>query len=77
MVGAGPISAILWHAASGRQLFYLRGHTKRMTGVTFSPTSTTVLSSSRDGTLRTYTCEVCVDLTGLVDLAQRRLARAR
>src|SRR5207247_1428673 len=35
VVGAGPISAILWHAASGRQLFSLRGHTKRMTGVTF------------------------------------------
>ncbi|MGZ4414417.1 MAG: NACHT and WD repeat domain-containing protein [Gaiellaceae bacterium] len=77
VAGAGPISVILWTAASGRQLFYLRGHVAPLTGASFSPDSPTVLSSSRDGTIRTYRCEVCVDLPALVHLAEVRLARTR
>ena len=77
VAGAGPISVILWTASTGRQLFYLRGHTAPLTDVSFSPSGPTVLSASRDGTVRTYTCEVCVDLSSLVHLAETRLARAR
>jgi YD repeat-containing protein len=77
VAGAGPISVILWTASSGRQLFYLRGHTATLTGVSFSPATATVLSSSRDGTVRTYRCDVCVDLGRLVHLAEVRLAQTR
>jgi WD40 repeat protein len=77
VVGAGPISAILWRAGTGRQLFYLRGHTDLLTGASFAPRSETVLTSSRDGTVRTYTCELCVDLPALVHLARHRLAQTR
>ena len=77
VAAAGPISAIVWSTASGQQLFYLRGHTGRMTDVSFSPQGATILSASQDGTLRTYVCEVCVDLSGLVHIAESRLAKAR
>jgi WD40 repeat protein len=77
VAGAGPISVILWTAANGRQLFYLRGHVAPLTGASFSPDGPTVLSSSRDGTIRTYRCEVCLDLSGLVHLAEVRLAQTR
>ena len=52
------------------------GGTRRLlTGVSFAPRAPTVLSSSTDGTLRTYTCNVCIDLNWLVRLAELRLAR--
>ncbi len=77
VAAAAPISVIIFAEQSGRQLFYLRGHKDPLTSVSFAPSKPTVLSSSRDGTLRTYTCEVCVDLNGLVHLAERRIARTR
>jgi WD40 repeat protein len=77
VAAAGPISAIVWSVGSGQQLFYLRGHTARVTDVSFSPRGATVLSASRDGTLRTYRCGVCVGLSGLVHMAEGRLAQAR
>jgi WD40 repeat protein len=77
VAAAAPISVIIFSEQSGRQLFYLRGHKDPLTSVSFAPRKPTVLSSSRDGTLRTYTCEVCVDLNGLVHLAERRIARTR
>jgi len=75
LAAAAPISVIIWAGQSGAQLFYLRGHTAPLTAVSFAPGKPTVLSSSRDGTLRTYTCDVCVDLNRLVHLAERRIAR--
>jgi WD40 repeat protein len=77
LAAAAPVSVIVWAAPSGRQLFYLRGHTSLVTGVSFAPEGPTLLSSSNDGTLRTYTCEVCVDLNELVHLAEHRIAQTR
>ena len=77
VVGAAPISAIVWNASSGRQLFYLRGHADRLTSVAFAPRTETILTASRDGTIRTYTCEVCADRGALVHLAEVRLAQTR
>jgi len=77
VAAAGPISVIVWTASTGRQLFYLHGHTSLLTGLSFAPQAAAVVSSSRDGTLRTYSCEVCVDLAPLVHLAEVRLARTR
>jgi WD40 repeat protein len=77
IVTAGPISAVIWNAETGRLLFYLRGHTDLLTSASFSPRGYTVLTSARDGTVRTYECEVCVGLDGLVTLARQRLREAR
>ena len=77
IVAAGPISAIVWRVSTGRQLYYLRGHTSHVTGVAFSPRGATILSSSRDGTVRSYKCTLCVDLPALVHLAEHRLAQTR
>jgi WD40 repeat protein len=75
VAAAGPISVIVWSAHTGRQLFYLRGHTALPTSVSFAPRGPTLLSSSLDGTLRTYTCNVCIDLNSLIRSAELRIAR--
>ena len=72
---AGPIAAGVWPVSTGRILFYLRGHEGLLTGVAFSPDGHTILTSSADGTVRTYNCEVCAGLNALVRLAEVRLAR--
>ena len=72
---AGPISVGVWPMSTGRILFYLRGHKPLLTGVSFSPDGHTILSTSADGTVRTYTCEVCGTLDALVRLAKHRLVR--
>ncbi|MDX6487204.1 MAG: hypothetical protein QOF43_2357, partial [Gaiellaceae bacterium] len=77
VVTAGPISAGLWPMSDGRILFFLRGHTGVLTSVSFSPDGHTILSSGADGTVRTYTCEVCGTLDTLERLAERRLALGR
>jgi WD40 repeat protein len=77
LVTAGPISAGIWPRLTGDLLTYVRGQTKQLTSVSFSPDGRTILSSSLDGTVGTYRCDVCVDLDGLMRLAERRLARAR
>jgi WD40 repeat protein len=76
-VGAGPSSAIIWNTTDGLQLFYLRGHGPVLTSASFAPLRPTVLTASTDGTVRVYTCEVCVNLPGLVHLTEERLARTR
>jgi len=77
VAGAAPISAIMWNASSGRQLFYIRGHTSLLTSISFAPLGETVLTSSRDGTIRTYTCDICADRDALVHAAEVRLAQTR
>ena len=67
----------IWPRSTGQQLTYVRGRTQLLTSVSFAPDGRTILSSSRDGTVGTYRCDVCVDLDGLIRLAERRLALAR
>jgi WD40 repeat protein len=77
VAATGPISVIIWSVPRGRQLFYLRGHTGLLTDVAFAPSMPSLVSSARDGTLRTYQCDVCTDLGGMIHLAERRLAQTR
>jgi WD40 repeat protein len=74
VVTAGPTTAGLWPVSNGRLLFYLRGHTEPLTSASFSPDGTRILTSSRDGTLRTYTCELCGNIADLLTAANARLA---
>jgi WD40 repeat protein len=77
IVTAGPENAGIWQARSGQLLFFVAGHTKRLTSVAFAPDGHRIFTASLDGTVRTYACEVCASLDGLVALAERRLAAAR
>jgi WD40 repeat protein len=45
-----------------------------VTAASLSPDGTRVLTSSLDGTVRMYRCEICSGLDGLLELAKRRLA---
>ncbi len=83
VVTAGPFTVGLWPVAEGR-LFspsglvndpFLRGPTATVTSVAFSPDGKTLLSTSADGTVRTFRCDVCGALPSLVALAKARLAR--
>jgi len=73
VVTAGPISAGLWPTPTGRLLFYLLGDTSALIGVAFSPDGSTILSTSRDHTVRTYACTVCGTLPALERVAEQRL----
>jgi len=74
IVSAGPIAAAIWHASDGRRLAYLRGHDDLLTDAEWSPTGYRVVTSALDRTVRTYECEVCKPLAGLLQLADERLA---
>jgi WD40 repeat protein len=75
VAATGPLSVIIWSVPSARQLFYLRGHTGLLTDVAFAPSGPKLVSSGRDGTLRTYTCDVCTDINGMIHVAKVRLAQ--
>jgi WD40 repeat protein len=76
-VTGGPISAGIWETSTGRRLFYLRGHGAVVRTAAFVPRRTQIVTSSADGSVRTYVCRLCGDLDDLRLLAQRRLARLR
>ena len=65
---------MIWPSATGRLLFYLHGHARSSRRSSFSPDGRQLLTSSVDGTVRTYDCPVCADLAGLERLAEARLA---
>jgi WD40 repeat protein len=75
VVTAGPTTAGLWDVATGRLLLYLRGHDEPLTSASFFPGGNRVLTSSRDGTVRTYACVICGGVDALLDAAKARLAR--
>jgi WD40 repeat protein len=74
VVTAGPGTAGLWLRGAGPP-GYLRGHTDKVTSASFAPDDVTVVTASRDGTVRTYRCDPCRDLGGLIALARGRLSQ--
>ena len=73
MVTASQFTAGLWDAATGQLVLYLQGNTRPLTGALFSPTGDWILTGSEDGTARIVQCDICRNLAGLEQLAQRRL----
>jgi WD40 repeat protein len=73
VVTAGPATAGLWDASSGRLVLYLRGHQGRLTSALFTG-ARGIITGGVDGTIRTYRCETCASLRGLIALADQRLA---
>jgi hypothetical protein len=55
-------------------VFFLRGHTARLTAASFAQDGKTILTADRDGGTRSYRCEICGGLEELIGIAQRRLA---
>jgi len=76
-VTAGPISAAVWPADTGRLLFYLRGHSDLLTDAEWAPSGFRVVTASRDKTVRTYDCVVCRPLEDLLAIARERLSADR
>jgi WD40 repeat protein len=74
IVTAGPGTAGLWEVRTGRLLSLLRGHVGILSAAQFEPAGYTVFTAGEDGTVRTYSCEVCGRLPDLLSLAGRRLA---
>jgi WD40 repeat protein len=75
VVTAGPNAGGLWETDTGELFSYLFGHDDVLTSAQFSPDGRTILTGSRDGTVRVYACDICANLDGLVALAKTRLAR--
>ena len=71
---AGPISVGLWNVRNRSALFFLHGNTDLVTSASFTPDGRTIVSSSADGTVRTYRCDLCGGLDELLTLARRQLA---
>ena len=74
IVTAGPTTAGLWNIRTGK-LLYLTGHRRLLTSVSFDAKGERILTSSRDGTIRLYTCEICGSPAQLVARAEARLAQ--
>jgi WD40 repeat protein len=74
LVSAGPSTAGLFRMPSGRFLTYLHGHGAPLVGATFVADDRTIVTASRDGSVRTARCDVCGTLPELLQLADRRLA---
>jgi WD40 repeat protein len=73
IVTASQFTAGLWDVGTGQLMFEMGRHNAPLTGAAFSPSGDWILTGSRDGTARTYDCEVCEPLPRLEKLAARRL----
>jgi len=79
VVTAGPITAGLWLVGSSAPPIFLDAPVERpLSAAAFAgPDGRLVVTASLDGTLRSYYCDICGDVHGLMALAKRRLAAER
>jgi WD40 repeat protein len=79
IVTAGPISAGVWSADTGRPLLPapLRGPTQPLHAALFTRDGRTIVTAGYDGTIRRYDCVACGTLPQLVAAANESLAQTR
>ena len=77
LVSAGPTTVGLFRMPAGTFVTYLYGHTDRLVGVGFAADGRTIESASVDGTIRSYDCQICAGLPGLLRSAEVRIAANR
>jgi WD40 repeat protein len=75
---AGPTAAAIWKASKRGHwatlpVYLVRGPTRPLTGVAFSPRGWNLVMGSRDGSVRTYECRLCGGVTQLSRIAKARL----
>ena len=73
LVTAGRSLAGLWDRANRQRLLFLPGHAGRVLAASFDPTGLRIMTVGADGTYRSYACEVCAGIPGLLRLAEQRL----
>ena len=74
VVTAGPSTAGVGSVLTGRRLLLLRGHTRPLIGAAFAgPDGRTLVTASKDGTLRAYRCDICGGVRELILVAERRM----
>jgi WD40 repeat protein len=79
IVTAGPTSASLGATATGRRLLSLKaGATRPLVAAAFGGVDhRLILTAARDGSIRSYRCNICGGLDELLADAKRRLAAGR
>ncbi len=74
VVTAGPSAAGVGPVSTGRRLLLLRGNVRPLIGAAFGGRDgRTIVTASKDGTIRVYRCDICGGIDELLRLAQRRL----
>jgi WD40 repeat protein len=76
---AGPLAAGIWEASKGRNwptlpIYFVRGNTRPMSSLAFSPSGWHLLMGSKDGSVRTFDCKICGGMNQLTAIARGRLA---
>jgi WD40 repeat protein len=72
IVTAGPLPG-LWEVRTGRLLTLLRGHVRPLAAAVFGGPRYAIYTAGEDGTVRKYTCDLCIPAPRLLELAERRL----
>jgi WD40 repeat protein len=74
VVTAGCCGGSVIQAFTGERSLILRGHTKPLVGAAFGGADgRLVVTAAKDGTIRSYHCEICGDVPDLIALAKSRL----
>jgi WD40 repeat protein len=71
---AGPSAAGVGPVSTARRLLLLRGHIRPLVGAAFGGRDgQTIVTASKDGTIRVYRCEICGGIDQLLVVARHRL----
>jgi WD40 repeat protein len=73
IVTAGRSVAGLWDRISRQRLLFMPAGEGHLFAASFGPTGTRIMTVGIDGTFRSYSCQICAGIPGLLRLADRRL----
>jgi WD40 repeat protein len=80
LASAGPLSAGIWKTRKVGQwptspVYFVRGPTRPVSAVDFSPHRWNLVMGSRDGSVRTFECKLCGRIKELTAIGAARLAK--